>query len=88
RCILLQRKECWKCAFQHTPTFSIEPLFSSEIFSGMSFTACGRDWLKFQTKRGDVQQSVVTFVGNAILFWYFMRKMTKIKIMLTKHLKM
>ncbi|MDB2010419.1 hypothetical protein, partial [[Clostridium] symbiosum] len=25
RCILLQRKECWKCAFQHTPTFSIEP---------------------------------------------------------------
>lgn len=48
----------------------------------------GRDWLKFQTKRGDVQQSVVTFVGNAILFWYFMRKMTKIKIMLTKHLKM
>ena len=54
----------------------------------MSFTACGRDWLKFQTKRGDVQQSVVTFVGNAILFWYFMRKMTKIKIMLTKHLKM
>jgi hypothetical protein len=63
-------------------------LFSSEIFSGTSFTACGRDWLKFQTKRGDVQQSVVTFVGNATLFWYFMRKMTKIKIMLTKHLKM
>ncbi|WP_368383642.1 hypothetical protein, partial [[Clostridium] symbiosum] len=27
RCILLQRKECWKCAFQHTPTFSIEPKF-------------------------------------------------------------
>lgn len=62
--------------------------FSSEIFSGTSFTACGRDWLKFQTKRGDVQQSVVTFVGDATLFWYFMRKMTKIKIMLTKHLKM
>ncbi|WP_342985816.1 hypothetical protein, partial [[Clostridium] symbiosum] len=28
-CILLQRKECWKCAFQHTPTFSIEPKKSS-----------------------------------------------------------
>ena len=26
RCILLQRKKCWKCAFQHTPTYSIEPL--------------------------------------------------------------
>ena len=28
--ILLQRKECWKCAFQHTPTFSIEPIFYAE----------------------------------------------------------
>lgn len=74
--------------FSAHPNIQYRTLFSSEIFSGMSFTACGRDWLKFQTKRGDVQQSVVTFVGNAILFWYFMRKMTKIKIMLTKHLKM
>ncbi|MEQ2598079.1 hypothetical protein AAAU22_20645, partial [[Clostridium] symbiosum] len=39
RCILLQRKECWKCAFQHTPTFSIEPIkisFTPRIFKPFS----------------------------------------------------
>lgn len=27
RCILLYTRKCWKCVFQHTPTFIIEPIF-------------------------------------------------------------
>ncbi|MCC2815674.1 hypothetical protein LK537_00005, partial [Lachnoclostridium pacaense] len=43
-------KECWKCAFQHTPTFSIEPaLFSTFPFQLIS-AVCPRFTLCFQNR--------------------------------------